>query len=88
MKKQRLSAVLAAMSVAVFGILYPEYILLPETYEYIAETVPYEKNMFYGQEEVRELTDLLHAKPKQIRVSSKLLQMLEEEGITIWKNRN
>ena len=37
MKKRVLSLVMAAMSVAMFCILYPEYILLPDTYDYIAE---------------------------------------------------
>ncbi len=89
MKKQMLSLVMAAMSVAMFGILYPEYILLPDTYDYIAEKSP--KMVYetcYGETSVEDLTDLLYEKPENIRVSSKVLQILEEEGIIKWKNRN
>ena len=35
MKKRVFSIIMATMSVAMFGVLYPEYILLPDTYEYI-----------------------------------------------------
>ena len=33
-----------------------------------------------------DLSELLYAKPEQIKVSSKLLQYLAEEGIIEWKN--
>ncbi len=89
MKKQMLSAIMAAMSVAMFGILYPEYILLPDTYDYIAEKSP--KTVCDACDEetyMEDLTALLYEKPENIRVSSKVLQMLEEEGIEKWKNRD
>ena len=89
MKKQMLSAIMAAMSVAMFGILYPEYILLPDTYDYIAEKSP--KRVYescHGDFYTEDLTDLLYERPENIRVSSKVLQILEEEGIIKWKNRN
>ena len=89
MRKQLLSVTIAAMCVAVFGLMYPEYILLPDTYDYIAEeSSPYKKEMFVMEQAGENVTDLLYAKPEQIRVSSKILQMLEEEGIIIWKNRD
>ena len=89
MKKQKLSAVMAAMSVAMFGILYPEYILLPDTYDYIAEKSPKRVCEFCHEEAFTEdLTDLLYGRPENIRISSKVLQILEEEGIIKWKNRN
>ncbi len=89
MKKQMFSTIMAAMSVALFAIFYPEYILLPDTYDYIAGKSP--KKAYESYQEGRfseDLTDLLYEKPENIRISSKVLQMLEEEGIIKWKNRN
>ena len=89
MKKRVLSLCMAAMSVALFAIFYPEYILLPDTYEYIAEKSPKKvceschRDFF-----MEDLTDLLYERPENVRVSSKVLQILEEEGIIKWKNRN
>lgn len=89
MKKQMLSMIMTAMCVAMFGVLYPEYILLPDTYEYIAEKSPKKvceschRDFF-----MEDLTDLLYERPENVRVSSKVLQILEEEGIIKWKNRN
>lgn len=89
MKKRMLSLFMAAMSVAMFGILYPEYILLPDTYEYIAEKSPKQVcEAYHGEFAMEDLTELLYETPENIRVSSKVLQMLEEEGIVRWKNRN
>ena len=89
MKKRMLSLFMAAMSVAMFGILYPEYILLPDTYEYIAEKSPKQVcETCPGELAMEDLTELLYETPENIRVSSKVLQMLEEEGIVRWKNRN
>lgn len=89
MKKRMLSIIMAAMSVAMFGVLYPEYILLPDTYEYIAENSPKpERETSDDGFAIEGLTELLYEKPENIRVSSKVLQMLEEEGIVRWKNRN
>ena len=86
MKKRVLSLVMAAMSVAMFGILYPEYILLSDTYEYIIE-----ENLQNTEDAEQypgnvDLSELLYAKPEQIQISSKLLQYLAEEGIIEWKN--
>lgn len=86
MKKRVLSLFLAAMSVAMFGILYPEYILLPDTYDYIAEKSPKKMCTACEKDCAEDLTDLLYEKPENIRVSFKVLQILEEEGIVIWKN--
>ena len=86
MKKKVLSLSLAAMSVAMFGILYPEYILLPDTYEYIIEEGLTEEIEFLQENPEADLSKLLSAEPEQIRVSSKLLQYLAEEGKIVWKN--
>lgn len=86
MKKRVFSLSLAAMSVAMFGILYPEYILLPDTYEYIIEEGLSEEIEFLQGASETDLSELLSANPEQIRVSSKLLQYLAEEGKIIWKN--
>lgn len=89
MKKKVVSLFMTAMSVAMFGILYPEYILLPDTYDYIAEKSPKKVCEAYYDEIITEdLTGLLYANPENIRISSKVLQMLEKEGIVKWKNRN
>lgn len=89
MKKRMLSLIMAAMSVAMFGILYPEYILLPDTYDYIAEKSPkWACETRNGELSIEDLTELLYETPENIRISSKVLQMLEEEGIVRWKNRN
>lgn len=86
MKKRALSIIMAAMSVAMFGILYPEYILLPDTYDYIAEKSPKKTRVLCDKDYAEDLTDLLYEKPENIRVSFKVLQILEEEGIVRWKN--
>jgi len=86
MKKRVFSLSLAAMSVAMFGILYPEYILLPDTYEYIIEEGLSEEIEFLQDASETDLSELLSANPEQIRVSSKLLQYLAEEGKIVWKN--
>lgn len=89
MKRRMLSLFMAAMSVAMFGILYPEYILLPDTYDYIAEKSPKRVcENCYVEAYAADVTVLLYEKPENIRVSSKVLQMLEEEGIIKWEIRN
>ena len=89
MKKRMLSIIMAAMSVAMCGVLYPEYILLPDTYDYIAEKSPGQVcEICHETADRKDLTELLYEKPENIRVSSKVLQMLEEEGIVRWKNKN
>ena len=86
MKKRVLSLVMAAMSIAMFGILYPEYILLSDTYEYIIEeNLQNIENPEHCPDNA-DLSELLYAEPEQILVSSKLLQYLAEEGIIEWKN--
>lgn len=86
MKKRILSLLMATMSVAMFGILYPEYILLSDTYEYIIEENLQNKEQPWENYGNADLFELLHAKPEQIQVSSKLLQYLAEEGIIEWEN--
>ena len=68
MKKRILSLFMAAMSVAMFGILYPEYILLPDTYEYIAEKSPKQVcETCHGELAMEDLTELLYETPENIR---------------------
>jgi hypothetical protein len=86
MKKRVLSLLMAAMSVAMFGILYPEYILLSDTYEYIIEENLQKIENPEHCSGNADLSELLYAEPEQIQVSSKLLQYLAEEGIIEWKN--
>ena len=86
MKKRVFSLSLAAMSVAMFGILYPEYIQLPDTYEYIIEEGLTEEIEFFQGASETDLSELLSANPEQIQVSSKLLQYSAEEGKIVWKN--
>ena len=89
MKKRVLSLCMAAMSVAMFGILYPEYILLPDTYEYIIEeNLQNEKIQSRESDFEADLFYLLQAGPEEICISSKLLQYIAEEGKTVWKNKN
>ena len=89
MKKRVLSLCMAAMSVAMFGILYPEYILLPDTYEYIIEeNLQNEKIQSKESDFEADLFHLLQAEPEEICISSKLLQYIAEEGKTVWKNKN
>ena len=89
MKKRVLSIIMAAMSVAMFGVLYPEYILLPDTYEYIADINPNQEQVVFDDGfAIEGITELLYEKPGNIRISSKVLQLLEEEGIVRWKNRD
>lgn len=89
MKRRMFSVVMATMSVAMFVILYPEYILLPDTYDYITNNTPKKIcRICSGEYEGTELEDLLYEKPENVQISSKLLQMLEKEGIIKWKDRN
>jgi len=89
MKKRMLSLCMASVCVAMFGILYPEYILLPDTYEYIIEENLQKEKIQSGQPDFdADLSKLLQAKPEEIRISSKFLQYIAEEGNVIWKNMN
>lgn len=91
MNRQRISAFAAGVCAAVFGVLYPEYVLLPDTYEYIIM----EKNCQEEQtgEETEqsyydELEQMLSAGPEQIVVSSYFLDKLADKGIVLWKSKN
>lgn len=86
MKKRMLSLIMAVTSVAMFGVLYPEYILLSDTYEYILEENLQDLENPWNSNGNADLSALLYAGPEQIQVSSKLLQYLAEEGIIEWKN--
>ena len=89
MKKRVLSLCMTAMSVAMFGILYPEYILLPDTYEYIIEeNLQNEKIQSKESDFEADLFRLLQAEPEEICISSKWLQYIAEEGKAVWKNMN
>lgn len=71
-----------------FGILYPEYILLPDTYQYM------EQRSWYGQKNTKRsewsatehMEEMLYGDSKQIKISSRLFQFLLDEGIVLWKN--
>lgn len=89
MNRRRFSAFAVGISAAIFGILYPEYVLLPDTYEYIR----IEKNGF--EETVKQAEDisdydnleqLLWADPEQIEISSYFLEKLSDRGIVLWKS--
>lgn len=86
MKRRLLYALAAIISAAMFGIMYPEYILLPDTYDYIEEGSKASETIKKDLE--KDLTELLYAKPEQVRVSSRILQYLAEEGKVIWKNKS
>jgi len=88
MKKRILSAFIAGMTGAIFGVLYPEYILLPDTYQYIEE-IDCQKQKESGQEQADiadDIDKMLYSESNQIIISSRLLQFLADEGIILWKN--
>lgn len=73
MNKFRISAFAAGVCASIFGILYPEYVLLPGVYEYI--TVCDERDGFLSHDSVSEMTaELLFAEPDQIRISSYFIE--------------
>ena len=87
MKKRVLSAFAAGITGALFGVLYPEYILLPDTYQYIEEINC--QNMEKTGEEYdigEDIEKMLYGDPEHIIISSRFLQFLAEEGIVLWKN--
>ena len=87
MNKQKLSAFLAGVSAAIFGILYPEYVLLPGTYEYIGmEMSGYEETVSTGTWNDDGLGQILTAEPEQIEISSYFLEKLKNKGLVLWKN--
>lgn len=87
MKKRALSAFVAGITGAMFGVLYPEYILLPDTYQYIEE---FNCQGFEETGKIRDVEDdieqMLYGDPEQVVISSRLLQFLADEGIVLWKN--
>lgn len=89
MKKRILSAFVAGVTGAMFGVLYPEYILLPDTYQYIEEN-SCQKQLYTGEflDAETDIERMLNADPDQIIISSRLFQFLADEGIVLWKNLN
>ena len=89
MKKRVLSAFVAGVTGAMFGVLYPEYILLPDTYQYIEEINCQESEKTEWMHDLEtDIERMLYTDPDQIIVSSRLLQFLADEGIVLWKNLN
>ena len=89
MKKRIRTIIAAGMAGIMFGVLYPEYILLPDTYQYIEEVnvqdgIKSEKE----SKEKKDLNKLLYADPENIVISSRFFQFLVDEGIVLWKNLN
>lgn len=89
MNRRKLSAFAAGVSAAIFGILYPEYVLLPDTYEYIR--MENNGRCWIGEEEMQTvdydcLQQLLSADSEQIIISSYFLEKLSDRGIISWKN--
>ena len=87
MNRQKLSAFAAGVSAAIFGILYPEYVLLPDTYEYIRmETRAWEETFIMETSDYGSLEELLMSEPEQIEISSYFLEKLKNKGLVLWKN--
>lgn len=87
MNRQKLSAFAAGVSAAIFGILYPEYVLLPDTYEYIRmETSVLEEAFIVETSDYDRLEELLMSEPEQIEISSYFLEKLKNKGLVLWKN--
>ena len=87
MNRQKLSAFAAGASAAIFGILYPEYVLLPDTYEYIRmETSVLEEMFIVETSDYDRLEELLMSEPEQIEISSYFLEKLKNKGLVLWKN--
>ena len=88
MKRKVLSALVAGIMGAVFGVLYPEYILLPDTYQYIEEMDCQGHRITYSEEKDGDILHwLLHSDSDRIMISSRLLQFLTDEGV-LWMNVN
>ena len=82
MNRQKLSAFAAGVSAAIFGILYPEYVLLPDTYEYIRmETSVLEETFIVETSDYDRLEELLMSEPEQIEISSYFLEKLKNKGL-------
>lgn len=89
MNRRKLSAFAAGVSAAIFGVLYPEYVLLPDTYEYIRmENIGQVKIWEEGTQAAAydNLQQLLSADSEQIVISSYFLEKLSDRGIVLWKN--
>ena len=87
MNRQKLSAFAAGVSAAIFGLLYPEYVLLPDTYEYIRmETSVLEETFIVETSDYGRLEELLMSEPEQIEISSYFLEKLKNKGLVLWKN--
>lgn len=66
MSKNRVCAVAIGLCMAVFGILYPEYVLLPGVCEYISEV----------KQDMEKKEGPLWTDPDNIRISSYLLDFI------------
>lgn len=89
MNRRKLSAFAVGISAAIFGILYPEYVLLPDTYEYIRiENIDFEETSKTVEEipDYDSLEQLLWADPDQVVISSYFLEKLSDRGIVLWKS--
>lgn len=88
MIKHRLLAFAVGICASIFGILYPEYVLLPEVYEYI--TVEEQDTCKEKIEENKDgtLAELIKAEPQQIQISSYFVEKWSDRGFVLWKNRN
>lgn len=72
-----------------FGVLYPEYILLPDTYQYIEEVNCQDgKKLKSDSKKKTDLDKILYTDPENIVISSRFFQFLVDEGIVLWKNLN
>lgn len=88
MKRRIVSAFVAGITGAMFGILYPEYILLPDTYQYIEEINCQKQEGIetMARDTAEDIEKMLYGDPDQIMISSRLLQFLSDEGSVLWKN--
>ena len=87
MKRKLLSAFAAVTTGAMFGVLYPEYILLPDTYQYIEEINCQSMEKTEKEHDIEaDIDKMLYSNPENIVISSRFLQFLADEGIVLWKN--
>lgn len=81
MNKQKFPAFVVGVCAAIFAILYPEYVLLPDTYEYIGiKSSGYEERASIWWQDSDGLGQILMAEPEQIEISSYFLQKLNNKG--------
>lgn len=91
MRKRIFSGFMAAVSAAMFGVLYPEYLLLPDTYQYIIVEENCQKYLMTEEEETvgdARIEQMLFSDPDQIVITSRFLQFLQDEGIILWKDKS